>query len=311
MKLQSQNKIFDNKDVVVNPKKMPEDIKVIKKKDAPYPKALEQIHNPPHQLFIKGNLPDGPYFAVVGTRMPTDYGKYITPKIVEPLAKAGLTIVSGLAYGIDALAHKAALSASGKTIAVLGTGVDKKSLYPKAHQNLAEQIIKSGGAVISEYPPGTSGRPEHFPQRNRIIAGLSIGVLIIEAKEKSGALITANMALKENRDVFAIPGPITSSASFGPNRLIAQGAKLVTRAKDILNEYGIEDETEKENDSQKYQKLEPLENIILDKLESNGLHIDKLTKLTDIPINKLSAAIVSMELKGLVKKTASGIYIKN
>ena len=202
-----------------------------------YPKLLREIYSPPALLYIRGKLEPSDEFSlgIVGTRKLSSYGQQITPLITADLARAGLTIISGLAKGIDALAHQTALKAEGRTIAVLGSGLDKKSIYPFINQGLAEEISQKG-AVISEFPIGAEPLAQHFPQRNRIISGLSLGVLVIEAPEKSGALITAKDALEQNRDVFAVPGPILARNSSGPNNLIKMGAKLVSRANDILDE---------------------------------------------------------------------------
>ncbi len=205
--------------------------------DKNYPKLLKEIYSPPALLYIRGKLELNDEFslAIVGTRKLSSYGQQITPLITSDLAGAGLTIISGLAKGIDTLAHQAALKANGRTIAVLGSGLDKKSIYPSINRHLAEEISQKG-AVISEFPIGAEPLAQHFPQRNRIISGLSLGILVIEAPEKSGALITAKDALEQNRDVFAIPGPILAKNSLGPNNLIKMGAKLVSQANDILYE---------------------------------------------------------------------------
>ena len=205
--------------------------------DKNYPKLLKEIYSPPALLYIRGKLELNDEFslAIVGTRKLSSYGQQITPLITSDLAGAGLTIISGLAKGIDTLVHQAALKANGRTIAVLGSGLDKKSIYPSINRHLAEEISQKG-AVISEFPIGAEPLAQHFPQRNRIISGLSLGILVIEAPEKSGALITAKDALEQNRDVFAIPGPILAKNSLGPNNLIKMGAKLVSQANDILYE---------------------------------------------------------------------------
>lgn len=204
--------------------------------DAAYPPLLKQIFDPPPTLFVRGNLAAlaGPALAVVGTRQATAYGRLAVEKLVPPLTRAGLTIVSGLAYGIDQLAHSATLTAGGTTVAVLAGGVDRTSVQPSRHQYLAEQIIDKGGAVVSEYPPGTPAVKFHFPKRNRIVAGLSLGTLVIEAGEKSGALITAAASIEAGREVFAVPHTILSPTGIGANRLLQHGAKLVTTVQDIL-----------------------------------------------------------------------------
>lgn len=218
-----------------------EGIDLITINDKAYPELLKEIYIPPSLLYIRGNLKssDRISLGVVGTRQLSTYGHRITPLITADLARAGLTIISGLAKGIDTLAHKAALKANGRTIAVLGSGLDKKNIYPQVNQHLSE-VISQEGALLSEFPIGTKPFAQNFPQRNRIVAGLSLGILIIEAPKKSGALITARNALEQNRDVFAIPGSIFSRNSLGPNNLIKLGAKLVNQASDILDELNLD-----------------------------------------------------------------------
>jgi len=217
-----------------------EKISLITIQDKNYPKLLKEIYAPPQLLYIKGTIEPKDDFSIgiVGTRKLSSYGHEITPLITSDLAQAGLTIISGLAKGIDTLAHQATIKTKGRTIAVLGSGVDKKSIYPAINRQLAEEISQNG-AVISEYPINTEPLVQHFPQRNRIISGLSLGILVIEAPEKSGALITAKDALEQNRDVFAIPGHIFSNNSLGTNNLIKLGAKLVSNANDIIEELNL------------------------------------------------------------------------
>lgn len=286
---------------------MSEDVQIIRKGDNEYPLLLAEIHDPPEQLFVRGIIPPGICFAVVGSRVPSAYGKTVTAKLVEPLAAAGVVIVSGLAYGIDALAHEAALAVGGKTIAVLGTGVDETSLYPRQHRKLARRIVEAGGAVISEYPSGTGPEKYHFPARNRIIAGLSRGVLIIEAKEKSGALITADLALKENRDVFAVPGPITSPTSAGPNQLIQTGAKPVLSPDDILVEYEL---TQLVTGNRELVTMKDEERRLLDILASDAVHVDAIGMKLNLPAPDVSAMLVALELKGLIKNVGGGRYAR-
>jgi len=217
-----------------------ENIDLITIQDKNYPKLLKEIYAPPALLYIKGNIEPKDEFSlgIVGTRNPSLYGHQITPLITTDLTKAGLTIISGLAKGIDTLTHQTTLNANGRTIAVLGTGIDKESIYPAINKQLAEKITEKG-ALISEFPIGTQPNAQNFPQRNRIISGLSLGVLVIESPERSGSLITARNALEQNREVFAIPGNILSSNSLGTNKLIKMGAKLVSKADDILEELNL------------------------------------------------------------------------
>lgn len=207
--------------------------------DKNYPYLLKEIYNPPALLYVRGNLDlNNPGIGVVGTRKLSSYGEQITPAITNKLIQKNLTIISGLAKGIDTLSHKTAVLNKGKTIAVLGAGVDKKSIYPKSNQYLAEKIIENG-SLISEYPLGALPSKQSFPQRNRIISGLSLGVLVIEAPEKSGAMITARNALEQNREVFAVPGDISHPNSRGPHKLIKMGAKLVNSIEDITDELNL------------------------------------------------------------------------
>ena len=254
---------------------------------------------------MRGNLnTQGVLLGVVGSRVPTTYGKQVTPRITREIASSGITIVSGLALGIDGLAHEAALEVSGKTIAILGSGIDDRSVYPSSHRNLAERIIKSGGTVISEYPSGTKPEKYHFPERNRIIAGVCQGILVIEAKAKSGALITAKLAVQENRDVFAVPGPITSENSFGTNRLIQLGAKAVLDANDILEEYGMDNNALRVVED----NLDEQEKIIFGILKGGPSHVDEIIIKSDIAAAALNALLVTMEIKGLIKSLGGGIY---
>ena len=218
-----------------------ENITTISINNPQYPALLKEINDPPFTLFIRGKLPNtnSPTLGVVGTRKFTAYGKSTCQEIVGPLVNKGVVIVSGLALGIDGIAHQTTLDNKGVTIAVLGGGVDKRTVAPASHRDLAEKIIATGGAVISEYPPGFTPTVYSFPARNRIIAGLSLGTLVIEAAEKSGALITARCALDYNRDVFAVPHALNSPTGIGPNNLIKMGAKVVTQASDIIESLSL------------------------------------------------------------------------
>lgn len=209
-------------------------IKTISIDNSNYPEKLKQIYDPPRKLYVLGNesILNDLSIAIVGCREATDYGKKAAIYFSNNLAKEEITIISGLAKGIDSFAHIGALQAKGKTIAVIGSGLD--NIYPKENERLVQDIIKSGGAIISEYPIGTKPEKEHFPARNRIISGLSNGVLIVEAKEKSGALITSDFAMEQGKDVFVVPGNINSLNSVGTNNLIKDGAILVNRYTDII-----------------------------------------------------------------------------
>lgn len=274
--------------------------------DPTYPALLKEIPNPPLVLYGRGNLSE-PCIAVVGTRKPTLYGLEAAESIVSGIVSADLTIVSGLATGIDTRAHQAALAQNAKTIAVLGSGIDRQSIFPPENRGLARRIEESGGAVISEYAPGTPAMKEHFPQRNRIISGLSKGTLVVEAREKSGALITARFALEQNREVFAVPGSIFSPHSKGPHALIREGAKLVTSPKDILEELGIE-YTEK--DAQIAETFfGENEHAILECLEE-ARAVDDIKQRTGLKTSAIVASLSLLELSGRIKNIGDEKYQK-
>ncbi|MEK7517340.1 MAG: DNA-processing protein DprA [Patescibacteria group bacterium] len=285
--------------------------------DKEYPSLLSQIKNPPFVLYVKGDKKilkqvqddseNRRYIAVVGTRRTTQYGREVTALLTQELVAAGFTIVSGLAIGVDAISHKTAIENSGKTIAVLGCGVD--CCYPSANQHIYNSIVKSSGCILSEYPLGTRPTKGSFPSRNRIIAGLSIGVLVTEGAEDSGSLITADYARKFGRPVFAVPGPITSGMSKGPYKLIQRGAKLVTKAEDILKEFKIQNskgkittQNSKVNDATK-EEME-----ILKLLQNEPLHFDELVRRTRFDSSKIGALLSLMEIKGLIKGLESGQF---
>ena len=219
-----------------------EDIREVKITDKNYPKLLKKISTAPKVLYYKGVLPQENEICigVVGTRRPSVYGQQVTLQITGELADAGITVISGMAPGIDTYAHTACVEKGARTIAVLGTGLNEKSIYPQENLELSRNIIKYGGCLISEFKPGTPGYPSNFAQRNRIISALSLGVLVVEAKEKSGSLITAGYAKIQKKKLFAIPGPIYTLNAKGPNKLIKEGATLVESAQDVLDVLGLE-----------------------------------------------------------------------
>jgi len=284
-----------------------EEIRKITIDDENYPKLLKKIANPPKVLYFKGNIKiDKPCFAVVGTRKCSSYGKQITLEIVNYLNEAGLIIVSGLAPGIDSSAHLSVVEKQGKTIAVLGTGLDEKSIYPKENIKLSRKIIDLGGCLISEYPPETPGSRFTFPQRNRIISGLSNGVLVVEAKEKSGALITANYAFSQKRKVFAVPGSIYSLNSAGPHNLIKKGAKLVDNANDILKELNLSGLPTGSKIPSRSQS--PEENLILDVLKQEALHLDRIIEKTKLEPSITASTLTILEIKGKIKNLGGNVY---
>lgn len=285
-------------------------VKIITLEDADYPKLLKEIYAPPPIIFYRGSLPQADDFllAVVGTRKFSIYGQQATISLTRTLAEQGLIIVSGLALGIDSLAHNATLDVNGKTIAVLGSGIESNNIYPVSNRNLAEKIIGSGGCVLSEHPLGTPPLKPHFPRRNRIIAGLSLGTLVVEAPEKSGALITAQFALEQNREVFAVPGNITSPASGGTNNLIKMGARAVTHADDILECLNLKKATEYLVASSIIAESAEEEKV-LNNLKLEPLHVDELTRLTELPISTLQATLTIMEMKGKVRHLGAMKYV--
>lgn len=288
---------------------MEEEIKIIDFGDPGYPPALKTISGPPKRLYVKGELgTDDIRVAVVGTRICSDYGKMAAMNITQGLVNAGLTVVSGLAPGIDTIAHQTVVGNKAKTIAVLGTGLDKKSIYPQTNVVLAERILENGGCLISEYPPGTPGSRFSFPQRNRIISGLSLGVLVIEAKEKSGSLITANWARKQERKIFAMPGSVYSSNSRGCHYLIRQGAVLVESANDILKELDIEPAKRKE---MKSAAGSAEETKILESLREEALEVEKIISRTGLPASKVLSLLPVLEIKNEIRDLGNGTYCLN
>jgi DNA processing protein len=283
-------------------------VTVVTLDDPAYPALLREIADPPPVLYLRGELAaaDRWALAVVGTRRMTPYGRQVVERLVGELARAGLTIVSGLALGIDGAAHRAALQAGGRTVAVLGSGLDQ--LYPSDHIGLAREIVGSG-AVMTEFPLGTKPDAVNFPRRNRIISGLSMGTLVIEAAETSGALITADFALEQGRDVFAVPGSILSSASTGPNRLIKEGARPVTSAQDILEELNLTVVAQHEAVRDALPD-DPTESALLKLLSGEPLHVDEIGRSSALPAWQVSSALTMMELKGLVRQVGGMNYVR-
>lgn len=281
-------------------------IYTIKQTDAAYPSDLLDIYDPPKVLYVRGCIKYTKAIGVVGSRLHTAYGTSATYSITTELVASGLTIISGLAIGIDAIAHDAALKTGGHTIAVLGSGIDDKTITPRRHTHIAKKILKHGGALVSELPPGTPAAKYTFPKRNRIIAGLSVGILVTEARQKSGSLITAQYALDNNREVFAIPHPITSKTGQGTNALLQEGAHLVTKASDILDTLSIEQKiSQKKNIS---LPTDTLSNEIIQQLASSQLHIDDLIRQNKESSTSIQQALLQLELLDIVKKESGGIY---
>jgi DNA processing protein len=289
--------------------------KVITIQDESYPANLKAIYDPPQVLYMKGDLlpTDSLAVSVVGTRTASSYGKMVAEQISNHLASRGITVVSGMAYGIDAAAHKGVLDAGGRTIAVMGNGLD--IVYPARNVRLLEKIISSG-AAISEFSMGTPPLKNNFPRRNRVISGLSLGTLVVEAPKRSGALITAYHALDQGREVLAVPGQISSEMSGGTHDLIKQGAKLVESVEDVLDElpsYALQPFTEEDFEIEEERmelQLSKEEKTVWKTIGSSQIHIDDISRQATLPPYKVSAALVMLELKGLVQQSAGKMFTR-
>ena len=288
-------------------------INIITFDDRLYPPLLRQISSPPLLLFVRGDakLLSTPQIGVVGTRKPSNYGKRVAADFASRLASLGLVVTSGLALGIDGVAHRAALKATKPTVAVLPTGCER--IYPPEHKTLAKEILDRGGALVSELPPGTSPRRENFPARNRIISGLSLGVLVVEAPERSGALITASHAIEQNREVFAVPARIDDINSTGALRLIQKGAKLVTSVRDILEELPpfstlSEIRIKKADTTEKEEDLNDDERKIKEALASSILDASTVAKRTGLPVQRVVSLLLRLQLKGIVSALPGNQY---
>jgi DNA processing protein len=295
--------------------------------DGVYPALLREIFDPPITLYVKGDWAEcfgKPCVAIVGSRRCSTYGQNTATMLARDLARHDVTIVSGLARGIDAAAHRGALEAGGRTVAVVGTGLDQ--VYPRDHRKLAEEILANGGALVSEFPLETPPAPQNFPYRNRVISGLSLGVVIVEAAENSGSLITARMAMEQNREVWAVPGNITSRNSFGTNYLIkGAGAKLVQQWQDVASELPPEIAAQmlppaikqnKEEDVVKQLSLVPVdltasEHAILKLLSPDEpVHIDQLAEDSQLSIPELTSALLGLEMRELIRQLPGKCFVR-
>ena len=288
-------------------------IRVIKREDAEYPANLRNIHKPPPELYANGAIlpQDEAAVALVGTRRPTHYGVQACERLAYDLATRGITVISGMAIGIDTAAHRGAIRAGGRTIAVLGSG--HNNIYPQENIGLYRQIIKNG-AVISEFPNDATPDRWHFPSRNRIISGMSLGVVIVEAPRKSGALITADFALEQGREVFSLPGKINSHTTEGTHRLIKEGAKLVEGVDDIIEELRLQlrgSVGEKAGQSQPELLLTADEEKIFKLLTDEPRHIDKIAQETDLPIGTVSSTLVNLTIKRIIKELPGKHFVAN
>ena len=288
-------------------------VKMITFDDPLYPPLLREISSAPYILYVKSDLElseifSGHLISIVGSRKMTGYGKQVAYSFARDMTTSGITVVSGMALGIDAEAHTGALEAKGKTIAVLGSSLEDSNIGPRANYNLSRRIIESG-ALVSDFPLGTPSVPFNFPARNRLMAGLTLGTLVVEAQMESGTLITANLAVEFNREVFSVPGPIFSESSQGANKLIRDGAKLVTCVQDILEELNLE----KISEIKKAREIipdSPEEEMVLRNLGSEAVHIDKLIKLTKLKTASILSTLAMMEMKGMIKDIGGQNYIK-
>ncbi len=284
-------------------------VKVLNWHHQTYPPRLKEIHDPPPILYVRGEIlpEDERSVAVVGTRKATAYGREAASNLAHDLARNGITIVSGLARGIDSVAHRAALDARGRTIAVFGSGLD--IVYPPEHSKLAHEIGESG-VLVSEYPLGTRPKADHFPLRNRLISGMTLGTLVVEAGETSGALLTVRWALEQDREVFCVPGSIFSPASRGTNALIQQGAKLVLDYKDILEELNLTVVAHQIEMRGIIQPQDDTESLLFNHITHEPIHIDDIRRQSQLPITVVSSTLAMMELKGLIKQVGSMHYIR-
>jgi DNA processing protein len=277
--------------------------------DTGYPQLLKEITNPPPVLYVAGGFEYGDDIAVaiVGTRSPTPAGVFNARELASELTRQGLTIISGMARGIDSEAHKGALDVNGRTVAVLGCGLDIP--YPPENKVLMQHIVEHG-AVISEFPLGTQPFATNFPARNRIISGLSLGVVVVEAAQDSGSLITAGFALEQGREVFAVPGNIGNSGSKGPHKLIRQGAKLVETYQDILTELAIPQLSAAEINTMVFDSPNELERKVVAVMSREPLHIDQIVRRAELPSAQVNAVLVQLELKGSIKRFPGQMYLR-
>ncbi|MBC7327012.1 DNA-protecting protein DprA [bacterium] len=284
--------------------------KIITILDPKYPPNLKEIYDPPIVLYVRGEIKEEDKFAVaiVGTRRPTQYGRSVAYKLASELVQRGFTVVSGLARGIDASAHRGALEGGGRTIAVLGCGID--IAYPMENKELMDEIARKG-AIVSEFAPGTPPQPWHFPVRNRIISGLSLGTVMVQAPEGSGALITADLALEQGREVFAVPGNIEDPRSKGPHQLIKEGAKLVEFVEDIITELGIPSQISHPAPAVSTPNLflPPEEEQLLKLLSYEERYIGDISRDAGLPPSRVASILTMLELKGLVKRLPGDHFV--
>ncbi len=283
-------------------------VRVLTWESPDYPALLAQVDDAPPVLYVRGAMTPADEWAVamVGTRKATVYGREVARRLAEELGRSGVTVVSGLARGIDGIAHKAAIEAGGRSIAVLGSGVDQ--VYPPEHRRLADAIM-ANGAMVSDYPPGTKPEAQNFPPRNRIISGLSLGTVVVEAGLHSGALITADFALDQGREVFAVPGSILSPSSAGCNRLLRDGAHVLTEARDVLEVLHLGQIPEKQA-ARLVLPETPTEAVLFANLAEEPRHLDELSRQSGMPVEVVSSTLMMMELKGMVRQVGALQYVR-
>lgn len=287
-----------------------EGIEVIRLPDAAYPPLLRHISDPPRKLYVRGNvslLQHEHLLAVVGSRKSNQYGKQCIDLLLPPAIRAGVVVVSGLAYGIDSLAHHACVAEKKPTVVVLGSGIDDISIYPRHHLGLAHQILEYGGAIISEYPLGTPPFKGQFPERNRVIAGLCKATLVVQASEKSGSLITARLALEYNREVRTVPGPINSMLATGVNRLIQEGAHPVLAPRDILDLFNIDAASAL---MQQAASFSPEQQTVFQVISQSPLHVEEIAQKAGLPTPQVSSLIVELELLEAVEHIGAMKYVR-
>jgi len=286
-----------------------QEIKTIEISDKKYPASIKKLSDAPKVLYYRGTLPTPKEIcvAVVGTRRPSSYGEQVTFQITGELANAGITIVSGMAPGVDTFAHRACVERKRKTIAVLGSGLDENTLYPQENVELSRQIVNNGGCLISEYPPTKPGMIHQFPARNRLVVALSRGVVVVEAKEKSGSLITARLAKLQHKKLFAVPGPIYTLNSKGPNKLIKEGATLTESAQDVLDVLGIECSTP----DVEHSAENPEEELVFAALAEGSLYIDAIIKKTKLSAPVVGSTLALMEISGKIRNLGGNVYSLN
>lgn len=290
---------------------MTDEVQVITRRSRAYPPLLRHIYSPPEKLYVRGRseiLHHPHLLAVVGSRRANLYGKQACDLLLPPLVRAGIVLVSGLAHGIDSLAHRACVAQQQPTIAVVGSGVDDSTIYPRTNRALVHDILEHGGAIVSEYPPTTPAHPGRFPLRNRIVVGLCRAVVVVQAAKKSGSLITARLTLESNRDLYVVPNPITNELSVGVNNLLKDGATPVTAASDLLHVFNLAPAVSL--DLQPKLLLSADQQTIMKHLSDTPLHIDTIVEKSTLPPEHVSTTLIQLELDGHVQNVGGMKYVR-